>query len=146
MKTFFSRRVAVSTFSITTSTVCWPVLCRTMTPTCSSVSCSFSKSVIPPTAGTGCTACRCAHVCVFVWERRCVWMWLCLIAALSVQKPGVPLSRGTLITHCYSDLGFMDFICSMVTRTIEVSQTSSCWSWSCSWVCSQDFTQFIAFY
>ncbi|CAJ1081349.1 HEAT repeat-containing protein 1 isoform X2 [Xyrichtys novacula] len=42
------------------------------------------------------------------------WSWLhCL------QKPGVPLSRGALITHCYSDLGFMDFICSMVTKSIQ---------------------------
>ncbi|XP_028287492.1 HEAT repeat-containing protein 1 isoform X2 [Parambassis ranga] len=42
------------------------------------------------------------------------WNWLqCL------QKPGVPLSRGTLITHCYTDLSFMDFICSMVTRSIQ---------------------------
>ncbi|MED6241182.1 HEAT repeat-containing protein 1 [Ataeniobius toweri] len=42
------------------------------------------------------------------------WNWLqCL------QKPGVPLSRGTLITHCYSDLSFMDFICTMVTRSIQ---------------------------
>ncbi|XP_043958197.1 HEAT repeat-containing protein 1 [Gambusia affinis] len=42
------------------------------------------------------------------------WNWLrCL------QKPGVPLSRGTLITHCYSDLSFMDFICTLVTRSIQ---------------------------
>ncbi|XP_062234895.1 HEAT repeat-containing protein 1 isoform X2 [Platichthys flesus] len=42
------------------------------------------------------------------------WNWLhCL------QKPGVPLSRGALITHCYTDLSFMDFICSMVTRSIQ---------------------------
>uniref|UniRef100_A0A3P8SR54 HEAT repeat-containing protein 1 n=1 Tax=Amphiprion percula TaxID=161767 RepID=A0A3P8SR54_AMPPE len=42
------------------------------------------------------------------------WNWLhCL------QKPGVPLSRGALINHCYSDLSFMDFICSMVTRSIQ---------------------------
>ncbi|XP_029695501.1 HEAT repeat-containing protein 1 [Takifugu rubripes] len=42
------------------------------------------------------------------------WNWLhCL------QKPGVPLSKGTLITHCYSDLSFLDFICTMVTRSIE---------------------------
>nr|XP_046233291.1 HEAT repeat-containing protein 1 isoform X2 [Scatophagus argus] len=42
------------------------------------------------------------------------WNWLhCL------QKPGVPLSRGTLITHCYTDLSFMDFICTMVTKAIE---------------------------
>lgn len=38
-----------------------------------------------------------------------------------LQKPGVPLSRGTLITHCYSDLSFMDFICTLVTRSIQVS-------------------------
>lgn len=38
-----------------------------------------------------------------------------------LQKPGVPLSRGTLITHCYSDLSFMDFICTLVTRSIQVT-------------------------
>lgn len=37
------------------------------------------------------------------------------------QKPGVPLSKGTLITHCYSDLSFLDFICALVTKAIEVS-------------------------
>uniref|UniRef100_A0A3Q1EQT7 HEAT repeat-containing protein 1 n=1 Tax=Acanthochromis polyacanthus TaxID=80966 RepID=A0A3Q1EQT7_9TELE len=42
------------------------------------------------------------------------WNWL-----LCLQKPGVPLSRGALINHCYSDLSFMDFICSMVTRSIQ---------------------------
>lgn len=42
------------------------------------------------------------------------WNWL-----QSLQKPGVPLSRGTLITHCYTDLSFMDFICTLVTRSIE---------------------------
>lgn len=36
------------------------------------------------------------------------------------QKPGVPLSKTTLITHCYSDLSFMDFICTMVTRSVQV--------------------------
>ncbi|XP_034534761.1 HEAT repeat-containing protein 1 isoform X2 [Notolabrus celidotus] len=42
------------------------------------------------------------------------WSWLhCL------QKPGVPLSRGALITHCYSDLSFMDFICTLVTKAIQ---------------------------
>lgn len=42
------------------------------------------------------------------------WNWLhCL------QKPGVPLSKGALITHCYSDLGFMDFICTLVTKAIQ---------------------------
>uniref|UniRef100_A0A667ZDD2 HEAT repeat-containing protein 1 n=1 Tax=Myripristis murdjan TaxID=586833 RepID=A0A667ZDD2_9TELE len=43
------------------------------------------------------------------------WNWLhCL------QKPGVPLARGTLITHCYKDLSFMDFICTLVTKSIKV--------------------------
>ncbi|XP_013878794.1 HEAT repeat-containing protein 1 [Austrofundulus limnaeus] len=42
------------------------------------------------------------------------WNWL-----QGLQKPGVPLSRLTLITHCYSDLSFMDFICTMVTRSIQ---------------------------
>ncbi|XP_024117299.1 HEAT repeat-containing protein 1 isoform X1 [Oryzias melastigma] len=42
------------------------------------------------------------------------WNWLhCL------QKPGVPLSRGSLIMHLHTDLSFMDFICSMVTRSIQ---------------------------
>ncbi|KAM6897556.1 HEAT repeat-containing protein 1 [Xenentodon cancila] len=42
------------------------------------------------------------------------WNWL-----QSLQKPGVPLSRGALITHCYTDLSFMDFVCTMVTRSIQ---------------------------
>ncbi|KAA0725519.1 HEAT repeat-containing protein 1 [Triplophysa tibetana] len=42
------------------------------------------------------------------------WHWL-----HGIQKPGVPLARGTLLTHCYKDLGFMDFICSMVTRSVK---------------------------
>ncbi|XP_029383324.1 HEAT repeat-containing protein 1 isoform X2 [Echeneis naucrates] len=42
------------------------------------------------------------------------WNWLhCL------QKPGVPLSRGALITHCHTNLSFMDFICTMVTMSIQ---------------------------
>ncbi|XP_051250661.1 HEAT repeat-containing protein 1 isoform X2 [Dicentrarchus labrax] len=51
------------------------------------------------------------------------WNWLhCL------QKPGVPLSRGTLITHCYTDLSFMDFICTMVTKAIQAysGRSGSC--------------------
>uniref|UniRef100_A0A670I683 HEAT repeat-containing protein 1 n=1 Tax=Podarcis muralis TaxID=64176 RepID=A0A670I683_PODMU len=43
------------------------------------------------------------------------WHWL-----YPIQKPGVPLARGTLITHCYKDLGFMDFICSLVTKSLKV--------------------------
>ncbi|XP_037133916.1 HEAT repeat-containing protein 1 isoform X2 [Syngnathus acus] len=42
------------------------------------------------------------------------WNWL-----QALQKPGVPLAKGTLVTHCYSDLGFMDFVCNMVTTSIE---------------------------
>uniref|UniRef100_A0A8C1WCD5 HEAT repeat-containing protein 1 n=1 Tax=Cyprinus carpio TaxID=7962 RepID=A0A8C1WCD5_CYPCA len=42
------------------------------------------------------------------------WHWL-----HGLQKPGVPLARGTLLTHCYKDLGFMDFICSMVTDSVK---------------------------
>ncbi|XP_039541398.1 HEAT repeat-containing protein 1-like [Pimephales promelas] len=42
------------------------------------------------------------------------WHWL-----HGLQKPGVPLARGTLLTHCYKDLGFMDFICSMVTNSVR---------------------------
>ncbi|XP_039991801.1 HEAT repeat-containing protein 1 [Xiphias gladius] len=42
------------------------------------------------------------------------WNWL-----HSLQKPGVPLSRGALINHCYTDLSFMDFICTMVTKSIQ---------------------------
>ncbi|XP_062859270.1 HEAT repeat-containing protein 1 [Trichomycterus rosablanca] len=42
------------------------------------------------------------------------WHWL-----HGIQKPGVPLARGTLLTHCYKDLGFMDFICTMVTKSVK---------------------------
>ncbi|XP_058262423.1 HEAT repeat-containing protein 1 isoform X1 [Hemibagrus wyckioides] len=42
------------------------------------------------------------------------WHWLHVL-----QKPGVPLARGTLLTHCYKDLGFMDFICTLVTKSVE---------------------------
>ncbi|XP_078085724.1 HEAT repeat-containing protein 1 isoform X2 [Mustelus asterias] len=42
------------------------------------------------------------------------WHWL-----EPIQKPGIPLARSTLITHCYKDLSFMDFICSLVTKTIK---------------------------
>ncbi|XP_075718875.1 HEAT repeat-containing protein 1 [Rhinoderma darwinii] len=43
------------------------------------------------------------------------WNWL-----HPIQKPGVPLARSTLITHCYKDMGFMEFICSLVTKSIKV--------------------------
>ncbi|XP_021511049.1 HEAT repeat-containing protein 1 [Meriones unguiculatus] len=42
------------------------------------------------------------------------WFWLS-----PVKRSGVPLARGTLVTHCYKDLGFMDFICSLVTRSVK---------------------------
>ncbi|XP_062938968.1 HEAT repeat-containing protein 1 isoform X2 [Cynocephalus volans] len=43
------------------------------------------------------------------------WFWL-----LPVKQSGVPLAKGTLITHCYKDLGFMDFICSLVKKSVKV--------------------------
>ncbi|KAM6218768.1 HEAT repeat-containing protein 1 isoform 2-T2 [Rhynchocyon petersi] len=43
------------------------------------------------------------------------WFWLS-----PVKQSGVPLARGTLVTHCYKDLGFMDFICSLVTKSVKV--------------------------
>uniref|UniRef100_A0A2K6FIH7 HEAT repeat-containing protein 1 n=1 Tax=Propithecus coquereli TaxID=379532 RepID=A0A2K6FIH7_PROCO len=43
------------------------------------------------------------------------WFWL-----LPVKQSGVPLAKGTLITHCYKDLGFMDFICNLVTKSVKV--------------------------
>ncbi|KAM6951021.1 HEAT repeat-containing protein 1 [Aplochiton taeniatus] len=51
------------------------------------------------------------------------WNWL-----HGLQKPGVPLARGTLITHCYKDLGFMDFICTLVSTSIKAysGYTSNC--------------------
>uniref|UniRef100_A0A8B9TST8 HEAT repeat-containing protein 1 n=1 Tax=Anas platyrhynchos TaxID=8839 RepID=A0A8B9TST8_ANAPL len=43
------------------------------------------------------------------------WHWLD-----PIRKPGVPLARGTLITHCYKDLDFMDFICRLVAKSVKV--------------------------
>ncbi|KAM8836642.1 HEAT repeat-containing protein 1 isoform 2-T3 [Spinachia spinachia] len=42
------------------------------------------------------------------------WNWL-----HSLQKAGVPLSKEALITHCYTDLSFMDFICSLATNAVQ---------------------------
>ncbi|KAK1794354.1 hypothetical protein P4O66_011241, partial [Electrophorus voltai] len=42
------------------------------------------------------------------------WHWL-----HGLQKPGVPLARGTLLTHCYKDLSFMDFVCTLVTKSVK---------------------------
>ncbi|XP_034413870.1 HEAT repeat-containing protein 1 isoform X3 [Cyclopterus lumpus] len=51
------------------------------------------------------------------------WGWL-----LGPQKAGVPLSRGALVAHCYSDLSFMDFICSLVTGSVQAysGRSGSC--------------------
>uniref|UniRef100_H0ZJJ1 HEAT repeat-containing protein 1 n=1 Tax=Taeniopygia guttata TaxID=59729 RepID=H0ZJJ1_TAEGU len=43
------------------------------------------------------------------------WHWMD-----PIRKPGVPLARGTVITHCYKDLGFMDFICRLVAKSVKV--------------------------
>uniref|UniRef100_A0A5F8GH43 HEAT repeat-containing protein 1 n=1 Tax=Monodelphis domestica TaxID=13616 RepID=A0A5F8GH43_MONDO len=43
------------------------------------------------------------------------WNWLD-----PVKMSGVHLAKGTLVTHCYKDLGFMDFICSLVTKSVKV--------------------------
>ncbi|KAG1661118.1 HEAT repeat-containing protein 1 [Nymphon striatum] len=43
------------------------------------------------------------------------WNWL-----MPIQKPGVPLAKGTLFTHCYKDLGFLKFVCSLVSISLQV--------------------------
>uniref|UniRef100_A0A8C5R6I0 HEAT repeat-containing protein 1 n=1 Tax=Leptobrachium leishanense TaxID=445787 RepID=A0A8C5R6I0_9ANUR len=43
------------------------------------------------------------------------WHWL-----HPIQGPGVPLARGTLITHCCKDMDFMEFMCKLVTKSIKV--------------------------
>uniref|UniRef100_A0A8C3DK90 HEAT repeat-containing protein 1 n=1 Tax=Corvus moneduloides TaxID=1196302 RepID=A0A8C3DK90_CORMO len=43
------------------------------------------------------------------------WHWMD-----PIRKPGVPLARGTVITHCYKDLDFMDFICRLVAKSVKV--------------------------
>ncbi|KFR09678.1 HEAT repeat-containing protein 1, partial [Opisthocomus hoazin] len=43
------------------------------------------------------------------------WHWI-----HPIRKPGVPLARGTVITHCYKDLDFMDFICRLVAKSVKV--------------------------
>ncbi|NWW83175.1 HEAT1 protein, partial [Climacteris rufus] len=43
------------------------------------------------------------------------WHWMD-----AIRKPGVPLARGTVITHCYKDLDFMDFICRLVAKSVKV--------------------------
>uniref|UniRef100_A0AAY4APZ5 HEAT repeat-containing protein 1 n=1 Tax=Denticeps clupeoides TaxID=299321 RepID=A0AAY4APZ5_9TELE len=53
-----------------------------------------------------------------------------VIQLLKIEDPTdhigfrVPLARGTLLTHCYKDLGFMDFICSLVTQSVKVHASS----------------------
>ncbi|XP_069625106.1 HEAT repeat-containing protein 1 [Ranitomeya imitator] len=48
------------------------------------------------------------------------WNWL-----YQIQKPGVPLARSTVITHCYKDMGFMEFICSLVTKSVKAFSKDS---------------------
>ncbi|NXP45521.1 HEAT1 protein, partial [Heliornis fulica] len=43
------------------------------------------------------------------------WHWMD-----PIRKPGVPLARGTVITHCYKDPNFMDFICRLVAKSVKV--------------------------
>ncbi|KAM6138113.1 HEAT repeat-containing protein 1 [Phoenicopterus ruber ruber] len=43
------------------------------------------------------------------------WHWMD-----PIRKPGVPLARGTVITHCYKDLDFMHFICRLVAKSVKV--------------------------
>ncbi|NXG04878.1 HEAT1 protein, partial [Sakesphorus luctuosus] len=47
------------------------------------------------------------------------WHWMD-----PIRKPGVPLARGTVITHCYKDLNFMDFICRLVAKSVKVFSES----------------------
>lgn len=42
------------------------------------------------------------------------WHWL-----HPIQKAGVPLARSTLVTHCSTDMGFLEFICSSVTKSVK---------------------------
>ncbi|XP_063299718.1 HEAT repeat-containing protein 1 [Pelobates fuscus] len=42
------------------------------------------------------------------------WHWL-----HPIQTPGVPLARSTLITHCHKDMGFLEYICKLVTKSIK---------------------------
>ncbi|XP_063774132.1 HEAT repeat-containing protein 1 [Pseudophryne corroboree] len=43
------------------------------------------------------------------------WNWM-----HPIQKPGVPLARSTVITHCYKDMDFMEFICKLPTQSLKV--------------------------
>lgn len=48
------------------------------------------------------------------------WNWL-----KPIQKPGVPLARSTVLTHCYKDPGFLQFVCNMVPLAIKASKAST---------------------
>ncbi|XP_068088359.1 HEAT repeat-containing protein 1 isoform X2 [Hyperolius riggenbachi] len=48
------------------------------------------------------------------------WHWL-----HPIQKPGVPLARSTVITHCYKDMDFLEFICSLVTKSVKILSDQS---------------------
>lgn len=47
------------------------------------------------------------------------WNWL-----HRLQIPGVPLARGVLLIRCCKDLGFMEFVCDLVTKAIMAYSNS----------------------
>ncbi|XP_064652664.1 HEAT repeat-containing protein 1-like [Lineus longissimus] len=46
------------------------------------------------------------------------WHWL-----QPIQKPGVPLPRTTVMTHCNKDPSFLNFVCDMVHKFLKVHGT-----------------------
>lgn len=51
--------------------------------------------------------------------------YVCYVCLFSIfQKPGVSLSRLSLVTHCISDRGFLHFICELPLLAIKVIKIS----------------------
>ncbi|XP_071799913.1 HEAT repeat-containing protein 1-like [Asterias amurensis] len=48
------------------------------------------------------------------------WHWL-----QSLQTPGVPLAKSILITQCYKDPGFLQFVCNLVPSAIKAHKKAS---------------------
>ncbi|XP_047117771.1 HEAT repeat-containing protein 1 [Schistocerca piceifrons] len=48
------------------------------------------------------------------------WHWL-----HPLQKPGVPLSKTTLLNHCASDVGFLNFVCEMALKAVKVNKDNA---------------------
>ena len=48
------------------------------------------------------------------------WHWL-----QTLQKPGIPLPKKTLLNHCSSDIGFLKFICIMLKKATEIHASRS---------------------